>query len=105
MTTHDEFDPALWLLAERDGELVACSLCWAPFQNRGWVKDIAVRESERGQGLAKALLHETFLAYARRNAERVGLKMESTNPTGAARLYERVGFVTDQQFGIWVKVL
>ena len=39
------------------------------------------------------------------NAERVGLKMESTNPTGAAQLYERVGFVTDQQFGIWVKVL
>ena len=28
MTDHDEFDPAMWFLAERDGELVACALHW-----------------------------------------------------------------------------
>ena len=28
MTGHDEFDPELWLLVERDGELVACALHW-----------------------------------------------------------------------------
>jgi mycothiol synthase len=105
MTDHDEFDPALWLLAERDGELVACALHWKEQRGRGWVKDIVVRATERGAGLGKALLHEAFRTYANRGAERVGLKVDATNPTGALQLYERVGFVTDRRFGTWVKRL
>jgi ribosomal protein S18 acetylase RimI-like enzyme len=105
MTAHDEFDPALWFLVERDGELVACGLHWKESQGRGWVKDIVVRESERGRGIGRALLHHAFGAYAERGADRVGLKVDSTNPTGAAQLYERVGFVTDQRYGIWQRRL
>jgi ribosomal protein S18 acetylase RimI-like enzyme len=105
MTEHDDFDPALWFLVERDGELVACALHWKASQGRGWVKDLVVRESERGRGLAKALLHHAFRAYAERGADRVGLKVDSTNPTGARQLYERIGFVTDQRLGIWQKKL
>jgi mycothiol synthase len=105
MTQHDEFDPAMWFLAERDGELVACALHWKEAQRRGWVKDIVVRESDRGRGLAKALLHRGFRAYAERGVERVGLKVDSTNPTGALQLYERLGFVTDQRLEIWQKTL
>jgi mycothiol synthase len=105
MTQHDEFDPAMWFLVERDGELVACALHWKESQGRGWVKDLAVRESERGRGLAKALLHRGFRAYAERGAERVGLKVDSTNPTGALQLYERLGFITDQRLEIWQKTL
>jgi ribosomal protein S18 acetylase RimI-like enzyme len=105
MTAHDDFDPAMWFLVERDGKLVACALHWKEFQQRGWVKDIVVREDERGNGLAKALLQHAFQAYAERGATRVGLKVDSTNPTGAPRLYERAGFVTDQRYGIWIKRL
>ncbi len=105
MTEHDDFDPELWFVAERDGELVACALHWREHQRRGWVKDIAVREGQRGRGLAKALLHHGFRAYAARGAEQVGLKVESANPTGAVQLYERVGFVTDRRYGIWQKRL
>jgi mycothiol synthase len=105
MTEHDEFDPAMWFLAERDGELVACALHWKEHQRRGWVKDLVVDEHERGKGLAKALLHHGFRTYADRGAERVGLKVDSTNPTGAPELYERVGFETDQRLGIWQKRL
>lgn len=105
MTQHEEFDPLLWFLVERDGDLVACALHWREHQRRGWVKDIVVRESERGRGLGKALLHEGFRAYAARGAERVGLKVDSTNPTGALRLYDSVGFVTDRRYGIWTKEL
>jgi mycothiol synthase len=105
MTLHDEFDPALWFLVERDGELVACALHWKESQGRGWVKDIVVREGERGKGLGKALLHHSFHVYEDRGAERVGLKVDSTNPTGAPQLYERLGFVTDQRLGIWQKQL
>jgi mycothiol synthase len=105
MTDHDEFDPALFFLVERDDELVACGLHWKEFNRRGWVKDLVVRESERGRGLATALLRHAFRAYAARGVEKVGLKVDSTNPTGAPRLYERVGFVTDQRLSIWVKRL
>ena len=105
MTEHEDFDPAMWFLVERDGELVACALHWKESQRRGWVKDIVVRESERGRGLAKALLQHGFRAYAGRGADRVGLKVDSTNPTGALQLYERLGFVTDQRLEIWQKTL
>ena len=105
MTGHDEFDPAFWLVAERDGELVGCALNWAPREGAGWVKDLVVRADERSRGLGSALLQATFAAYAARGARRVGLKVDSTNPTGAPRLYERVGFTTDRREGIWVKAL
>ena len=105
MTQHDEFDPALWFLVERDGALVGCSLHWAAHQNRGWVKDIVVAEGERGRGLGRALLQHAFRAYAERGVERVGLKVDSSNPTGARQLYECVGFVTDRRYEIWTKTL
>lgn len=105
MTGHDEFDPALWFLVERDGELVGCSLHWQEHRGDGWVKDIVVVESERGRGLGKALLYNAFRAYAERGAARVGLKVDSTNPTGALQLYASVGFVTDRRYGIWIDSL
>jgi GNAT superfamily N-acetyltransferase len=105
MTGHDDFDPEMWFLVERHADLVACALHWKEFQQRGWVKDIVVRESERGNGLGTALLQHAFRAYSSRGATQVGLKVDSTNPTGAPRLYERSGFVTDQRYGIWIKRL
>ena len=105
MTLHSDFDPEMWFLVERDEELVACALHWRAHQGRGWVKDIVVREHERGHGLGKALIHHAFREYAARGVERVGLKVDSTNPTGAPQLYERLGFVTDQRLGIWTKSL
>jgi ribosomal protein S18 acetylase RimI-like enzyme len=105
MTGHDEFDPAMWFLVERDGALVACALHWKEHQRRGWVKDLVVAARERGAGLGKALLHHGFRAYAERGVERVGLKVDSTNPTGAPQLYERMGFEIDRRYGIWVKRL
>jgi ribosomal protein S18 acetylase RimI-like enzyme len=105
MVDDAEFDPELWLLAERHGELVGCALNWREHQQNGWVKDIVVAESERGRGLGKALLHHALRVYAARGVERVGLKVDSSNPTGALRLYARVGFVTDRRYGIWTRTL
>jgi mycothiol synthase len=105
MTVDADFDPDLWFLAERDGETVACALTWRAQQRRGWVKDIAVLQSERGAGLGRALLQHAFQAYEARGATHVGLKVDAANPTGALQLYERTGFVTDQRYGIWLKRL
>jgi ribosomal protein S18 acetylase RimI-like enzyme len=105
MTHHQDFDPEMWFLVERDGELVACALHWRANQRRGWVKDIVVAAGERGRGLGKALLHHAFREYAARDVERVGLKVDSSNPTGAPQLYERVGFRVNRRYGTWVKRL
>ncbi|MGH3003830.1 MAG: GNAT family N-acetyltransferase [Gaiellaceae bacterium] len=105
MTAHEDFDPDLWFLAERGGETVGCALHWRERDRRGWVKDLAVRAAERGLGIGKALLHEAFRTYVKRNATHVGLKVDTTNPTGARQLYERVGFATDQRYEVWVKGL
>jgi ribosomal protein S18 acetylase RimI-like enzyme len=88
MTKDSDFDPTVCWLA--DG-LVGCALHW----RRGWVKDLAVRESQRGRGLGKSLLRHGFAEFARRGAAWVGLKVEARNPTGAVQLYERLGFVND----------
>lgn len=105
MTEDADFDPQLWFLVERDGALIACALHWRESQGRGWVKDIVVHESERGRGIAKALLRTAFRAYAQRGADRVGLKVDSTNPSGALQLYDREGFVVDQRLALWRKAL
>jgi ribosomal protein S18 acetylase RimI-like enzyme len=105
MTQHDDFDPAMWFLVERNGELVACALHWKASDQIGWLKDLVVLEQERGRGLGTALIQHGFREYAARGVDRVGLKVDSTNPTGAPQLYERFGFVTDQRLGIWTKKL
>jgi len=105
MTDYDEFDPSLWFLVERDEELVACALHWKEHRRRGWLKDIAVHASERGAGLGKSLVRHGLRAYAERGVERVGLKVDAANPTGAADLYAREGFVTDQHLEVWRKAL
>jgi mycothiol synthase len=105
MTAHDEFDPALWFLAEQDGELVACALHWREHQGRGWLKDLVVDEGQRGRGLGTALIRHGLAAYAARGAERVGLKVDEGNPTGAPGLYAALGFETDRRYEIWAKRL
>ena len=45
-----------------------------------------------------------FREWAARAAQ-VGLKVDATNQTGAPQLYERLGFVIDRRYEIWLKRL
>src|SRR4051794_31872148 len=76
MSGDTDFDPTVWWLAERDGELVGCALHW----RTGWLKDLAVGESERGRGLAAALVLHGLTEFACRGVKRVGLKVDAANP-------------------------
>lgn len=84
------FDPSLWFLAEAEGEIVGISLCNS-FEGMGWVRNLGVRDAWRKQGLGLALLQHSFVQFYRRGYRRVALGVDSTNPTGATRLYERAG--------------
>ncbi len=89
----ERFDPALWHLAEADGELAALAKC-ARSDNRpdtGWVDILGVRRPWRRRGLGEALLKHAFRVFHARGLTRAGLGVDAESPTGATRLYERAG--------------
>jgi mycothiol synthase len=94
MTGDPGFDPDVWFLAESGAELAGACLCWS----EGWVKDVAVRPAWRGRGLGEAFLRHAFAEFHRRGLRTVGLKVDADNPTGAVRLYERVGMALDRTY-------
>jgi mycothiol synthase len=100
-----DHDPSLWFLV-RDGEEVAAATRNDPERSGGgWIGAIGVRRAWRGRGLAKALLLHSFREFHRRGERRVGLGVDSENPTGATKLYESVGMVVDSEQVVWEKVL
>jgi len=85
-----EFDPTLWQIAWDGGEVAGFSL------NRyrmgiGWIRTLGVRRPWRKQGLGEALLLRSFGEFYRRGTKTVGLGVDAQNPTGATRLYQKVG--------------
>jgi mycothiol synthase len=96
-----DFDPGLWLLAW-DGEdlvgLVGCRERSAEDPGRGHVRVLGVVPTHRRRGLGEALLRAAFAEFRRRGVATVGLKVDADNPTGAVRLYERVGMSLDRTY-------
>jgi mycothiol synthase len=105
MTAHDDFDPAFFHLAEADGRLVACALTWKPFDRNGWLKDLAVHPEHRRRGLGAAMNAVAAAAYRAAGVERMGLKVDSDNPTGAPRLYEQLGYERDRVYAVYARPL
>jgi len=101
MTEHDSFDADCWFLAEREVKLIGVCLNW----KEGWVKDIAVSPTARGLGLGEALLLHSFVRLRERGVEKIGLKVDANNPTGAVRLYERVGMRIAKRHRVYLKKL
>jgi mycothiol synthase len=98
---HADADPALCLLAFRDGEPVGFSFCLAERRAgvvEGWVHDLGVAPAEQGLGLGRALLHQGILALRERGAGRVLLGVDAANHR-ARNLYGRTGFRLIETFG------
>ncbi|MDX6512712.1 MAG: mycothiol synthase [Gaiellaceae bacterium] len=87
----DGFDPTLWR-AVWDGEEIAAVIVvdWQRF-GMGWVGSVGVRGRWRRRGLGENLLRWAIRELHSRGERRVGLGVDAENPTGAGRLYERVG--------------
>lgn len=91
------YDPALVFVAEHDGEVAGMAQCWT----EGFVKDLAVRPAYRGRGLGEALLRAVFAEFAKRAVGRVRLKVDAENPTGAVRLYRRMGMDELRRYAVY----
>lgn len=85
-----EYDPDLvFLVFDRHGALAAAAICW----NTDFIKDLAVRQSARRQGLGEALLSLVFAVFAARGAQHIDLKTNLIGNADAMRLYRRLGMV------------
>jgi ribosomal protein S18 acetylase RimI-like enzyme len=83
-----EFDAELCFLAlDASGEIAGVAQCWTS----AFIKDLVVHPDARRRGIAEALLHTAFQAFRRRGARHVDLKVQTDNPSGAVRLYRRLG--------------
>jgi mycothiol synthase len=99
-------DPGLYWAALEGGEIVGGALCdWKREGDWGWVGVIGVRPAWRRRGIAEALLHTAFAEFFRRGERRVGLGVDAESPTGATRLYERVGMRVFSRAVVYQKVL
>lgn len=93
----DDFDPDVWAVV-RDGDEVAAVLRCDVFRfGGGWVGALGVRKPWRRRGLGLALLHYVFRVFHARGERSVGLGVDSENPTGATRLYERAGMHVESE--------
>jgi mycothiol synthase len=99
-----EFDPTLWQIAWNGNEVAGFSL------NRyrmgiGWIRTLGVRRPWRKRGLGEALLLRSFGEFYRRGTKTIGLGVDAQNPTGATRLYQKVGMYTASEYVTYEKEL
>jgi GNAT superfamily N-acetyltransferase len=97
-------DPSLWFVAVEDDEIVGAALCRPQAdagETMGWVNRLSVRAPWRRRGIGLALLQHVFGVFYRRGKHKVGLNVESENPTGAMCLYKKVGMHEVPELGTW----
>jgi mycothiol synthase len=97
-STAADFDPTLWFLVRDGGEIAALARCDAGRRGGGFVGMLGVRKAWRRQGVGLALLQHAFGEFQRRGATRVGLGVDTENPAGATRLYERAGMRVEAEY-------
>jgi ribosomal protein S18 acetylase RimI-like enzyme len=98
------FDPSLWFLAWAGDELAGFVLAYPERSGdpgSGWVGTIGVRRPHRRRGVGEALLRHSFRALHERGYRHVRLSVDAESPTGAVRLYERVGMRVVRQSNTW----
>jgi mycothiol synthase len=102
------FDPDLWLVAWDGDEVAGASLNYPERSGdpgHGWVGTLGVRRDWRRRGVGEALLRRSFAALHARGLRKVGLGVDAENPTGATRLYERVGMRVVRRSDTWEREL
>ena len=91
-------DPDLWRLIRHEGQVVGFIMGNKRFEEEeyGYVAVIGVLREHRGKGLARTLLLDMFKRDQERGMQGTILHGDSSNPTGAMKLYESVGMRTDR---------
>jgi len=99
-----EFDPNLWLVVWDGDEIAGYALNRRKGQ-LGWVGTLGVRRQWRKRGLGYALLINSFRALYSAGLKQISLTVDSNNPSGATRLYERAGMSIANEYVVVDKTL
>jgi mycothiol synthase len=102
MIEREDFNPSLYFVAWDGDEIAGYSLCRVR-SGIGWVGTLGVRRAWRKRGLGEALLLHSFAAFHQRDMKTVGLGVDAQNPTGATRLYQKVGMKVASEYVIYEK--
>ena len=93
-------DTSTWQVAWAGDEVAGSVMTWvSPEENervgirRAWLDHISVRRPWRRRGVAAALITAALEELREQGFEQAALGVDAENPTGALRLYERLGFV------------
>lgn len=100
----EEFDPALWHIAW-DGDEIAGYAQTRYRNDVGWIANLGVRRPWRKRGLGEALMLHSFNEFYKRGMMKISLGVDASNPTGATRLYEKVGMSVAVEDVIYEKEL
>ena len=95
------FDASLWFMAVRRNKIVGACLCFR-YSTMGWVRQLAVNKTERGQGVGRALLEHAFRVFQTMGMPMVGLAVESAN-LHAVHFYQTAGMVKAVHLNEYVK--
>ena len=95
MMRADHFVPELWFLLEQKDEIIAAALCY-DYPENGWVRQLAVKNSLRRQGIGTEMLKHVFRMFYQRGQARVALVVDSGNPK-AQNFYKNVGMYLERQ--------
>jgi len=106
------FDPSLWQIAWYRDQVVGTTMNWINSQanedfgrKRGHVEAISVRRPWRGKGIAKALIARSLKLLKSRGMIEAALGVDAENPSGALRLYQKMGFEIVKRGRIYRKPL
>ena len=99
-------DLSLPVVAWAGDEVAGFSLCYPKrMGDWGWISVLGVAPAWRRKGLGLALLQESFRRIRATGETVAALGVDSENPTGATRLYERAGMRVLWQADVWEKEL
>lgn len=101
---HKDKDKSLWLIAW-DGDQIAGYSRNRIRNGIGWVGSLGVRRPWRKRGLGEALLLQSFRELYKIGKPVIGLGVDASNPTGATRLYQKVGMHIAAEYVFYEKEL
>lgn len=92
-----------WVVYDQDLPVayMSCSKYPHDWEDRGrteaWIEGIGTTRSHRGRGIASALITVALHAFRDEGLQYACLGVDSESPTGANRIYERLGFVPEKR--------
>lgn len=111
-TGGEDFRPDLTYLVMDGAEIAGFSINGVNLEknrqrgiNEGWINQLGTRRPWRKQGVATALLLASMQAFRAAGLDYATLGVDTENPTGALRIYERLGFEPVKRFIAYQKHL